>query len=104
MKEFDEYDAVAFIRHNHPELQPYDDDDLLLAIDTAYDYFDNLPDDADDERYALNAVADYVARQLARDKDCPLGQQPRHVSAAIDGLLNYEDTLGDILDDDDDIP
>ena len=100
MKEFDEFDAVAHIRQRHPELQPYDDDDLLLAIDTTYDYFDSLPDDAPDSDYELEPIARYVTRQLARIDDCPLGKQPQHAQAAVEGLLDYEDTLDDILSDD----
>ena len=43
-KEFDENDALAFIRNYVPASikNKYTDDDILLLIDTMYDFFDSI--------------------------------------------------------------
>ena len=41
-KEFDENDAIAYIRNFIPEKirNKYSDDDILLLIDTMYDFYE----------------------------------------------------------------
>ena len=88
MKEFDEFDAIAFIRQQVSEAQACSDDDLLLLIDTMFDYYDSP-----DEQFEIDAVVAQVSRQLARDKECAIPRELVPVLVAAE--LDYEDTLDD---------
>ena len=77
-KEFDENDALAFIRNYVPASikNKYTDDDILLLIDTMYDFFDNgdedeiLYEDEDNgDGYNINEIVNYVKKNLRKDPD-----------------------------------
>ncbi|MBQ7690822.1 MAG: hypothetical protein IJT30_06515 [Muribaculaceae bacterium] len=90
-KEYDEFEAIAFIRQRVSGAQDCSDDDLLLLIDTMFDYYDSLDDDATDDQYDVEFVAAFVARQLAKDKECAI---PRNlVPELVTAELEYETTL-----------
>ena len=93
MKEFDDNDAIKFIRSEVPATQTISEDDLLLVVDTMFDYFESLDDDAPDEAFDEAAIVGYVQKQLKKDKDntVPADLVPAIVTAE----LNYEDTLDD---------
>ncbi len=97
MKEFDENEAVAFIKSQVPEACQYSDDDVVLLIDTMMDYYGALDDDAPDEQWDTPAVTEFVTKQLKRDKLCHI--RAEHVQAMVQAELDYEDTLQ--TDDDD---
>lgn len=93
MKEFDDNDAIKFIRSEVPATQAISEDDLLLVVDTMFDYFESLDDDAPDEAFDEAAIVAYVQKQLKKDKEntVPADLVPAIVTAE----LNYEDTLDD---------
>ncbi|MBQ0068587.1 MAG: hypothetical protein KBT09_02365 [Bacteroidales bacterium] len=93
MKEFDDNDAIKFIRNDVPAAQAISEDDLLLVVDTMFDYFESLDDDAPDEAFDEAAIVAYVQKQLKKDDEnkVPADMVPAIVTAE----LNYEDTLDD---------
>lgn len=93
MKEFDDNDAIKFIRNQVPESAAYSEDDLLLLVDTMFDYFDSLSDDAPDEAFDTEAVVAYVKKQLQRDSDNKIPQEM--VESIVVAELDYEDSLDD---------
>ena len=91
MKEFDEDDALKFIREQVPECAACSDDDLLLVIDTMFEYDETLAEDAPDEAFDLEAIAAYVKKQLKKDAE---NQVPLDiVEKLVEAELDYEDTL-----------
>lgn len=99
--EFDENDAVDYIRRNIPaEIAGlYDDNELLNLIDIVFDYYEanglldiDADDDADDE-VGLDEVADYAARMLRRDKGAKL--TAGHARLMIQAYFDYELSLDD---------
>ncbi len=95
MNEFDEYDAIAYIRQEVVEAKEYSDDDLLLLIDTTFDYYESMDEDAPDEMFSEEAVAAYVSKQLAQDKECRIAAE--HVLPILRAENAYEDTLDEQL-------
>jgi len=99
--EFDENDAVKYIRTHIPaEVSAmYDDNELLNLIDIIFDYYeanglldiDLDDDDDDDDVVAVDDVADYARRMLARDKGARLN--PGHVVPMIEAYFEYESSL-----------
>lgn len=96
--EFDENDAIAYMRGNvGPELAAkYDDDELFNLIDLIYDYFESngmLDIDVDDEDDALDVddLNAYVVRMLRKDKGALLTADD--VPAFVGAYLDYEDSL-----------
>ena len=91
-KIFDEHDAVKFIRDKVAEAKQYSSDDLLLFIDTMYDYYDTIDDDYD---YTETDIVAYVTKQLKKDKENKISLDL--VGALVEAELAYEDTLDDIF-------
>ena len=88
-KEFDEFDAVEYIRsHVAKDLsEKYDDDDLLLLIDAIGDFLSaHSGNDAADK-----AVVEYVKSQLKKDAENVI--EMADVEALVLAELDYEDTL-----------
>lgn len=92
--EFDDYKAVAYIKDHAecPEIKEYDDDDILLVIDTIFEYFEKY-DDEDEFVDDCEAVAAYVRKQLAKDKDNTVSLD--HVLDIVKAEAAYEDSLND---------
>ncbi len=99
MMEFDEDEAIAFIRkHTDPELAAlYDDDELLNLIDLVYDYYEangllDIDLDGDDEEDPdIDELRDYILRMLRKDKGAKLA--PGHVAPLLSAYLEYESSL-----------
>ena len=97
MKIYDENDAIDFIKQNVPEASSYSFDDLILVIDTMFDFYDRFDDDEEaDESVDVDQMADYIMRDLARF-DSPITRD--HMAAIVKAELDYEATL-DLGDDD----
>jgi len=91
MKEFDDNDAIKFIRKQVPECANINEDDLLLVIDTMFEYDETLAEDAPDEAFDVEAIAAYVKKQLKKDSD---NQVPIElVDSIVEAELDYEETL-----------
>ncbi len=105
-KEFDENEAVKFIRNYMPaEIRDmYDDDEILNVIDMIWDFYesegllqipsqndsdDNLPPD-------YEAILAYVKKMLAKDKLAVVDADDVHF--IVEGELEYEKSIG--LEDD----
>lgn len=75
MKEFDESEALDFIRANagSERISAYSDDDLLNIVDMIWDYYEingmlDIDADADDEEDSLpEDITVYVKRMLKKD-------------------------------------
>lgn len=87
-KYYDENDAVQFIRGQVGDeiAAKYTDDDIVLLIDTMFDYFDAHDDDDD-----IELVAAWVAKELRKDKDNHI--EPQDVNAIVAAEIAYEETL-----------
>ena len=101
-KVFDENDAIKFIREYIPEniKNKYSDNDILLLMDTMYDFFDEEDDDDfdeenfDDEAY-LNNIVNYVKKSIRKDPENAIEMDDvRHL---VMGELEYEATIDDIF-------
>ena len=100
-KEFDENDAISFIRSYVPEAikNKYSDDDILLLIDTMFDYFEKgdedevLYDDDVVDEYNINEIVNYVKKNLRKDPDNQI--EVDDIKYLVQGELEYENTLED---------
>ena len=94
MKEFDDSDALKYIRTQVVECGNIEDDDLLLVIDTMFEYDETLSEDAPDEAFEVESIVAYVKKQLKKDSDnkVPLDLVEKIVVAELD----YEDTLDEL--------
>ena len=104
-KEFDENDAIEFIRNFMPEKlkNKYSDDDILLIIDTMYDFYEKgdeqetLYDEGDDnnDEFNLNEIVNFVKKSIRKDPDNQVDMDD--VKVIVEGEIEYENTLGDLL-------
>ncbi len=98
-KEFDENDAILYIRsHIAPEISArYDDDELLNLIDIIFDYYESngLLDidfsDSDDDEPDTDEILEYITRMLRKDKAATL--TPEDAAPMLDAYLDYEASL-----------
>lgn len=95
--EFDETQAIKYMRRSVPEASGYDDDELFNVIDMIFDYYESngmleidLDDDADTEPETDDIIA-YVCRMLARDKGAKL--DAAHAGPLVRAYLDYENSL-----------
>lgn len=91
MKEFDDNDAVKFIRSKVAECANIDEDDLLLVVDTMFEYDETLDEDAPDEAFDVEAIAAYVKKQLKKDAENKVPLEL--VEQIVEAELDYEETL-----------
>lgn len=91
MKEFDEFEAVEFIKNAVPELHDCNDDDILLIIDTMLDYDEMVGEDATDEQLSVEAVAAYVAKQVVRDPEFSISAEL--IAPVVQACDAYDDYL-----------
>ncbi len=100
--DFDENDAIAYIRAHIPAdvAALYDDNELLNLIDIIFDYYEanglldlDIDDDDTDDEVSLDEVSDYARRMRARDKGAHLA--PEHVPGMIQAYFDYESSLQD---------
>ena len=104
-KEFDENDAIEFIRNFMPEKlkNKYSDDDILLIIDTMYDFYEKgdeqetLYDEGDDnnDEFNLNEIVNFVKKSIRKDPDNQVDMDD--VKVIVEGEIEYENTLDDLL-------
>lgn len=96
--DFDEKDAIAFIRQRLPrESSSIDDDEILNVIDMIWDYYDengfldlDLAVDGDDELDTADLIS-YAQRLNAKDRHSPL--TTADIEAIVKAELEYEDSL-----------
>ena len=101
-KEFDDNEAIKFIRNYVPASikNKYSDNDILLLIDTMFDFFESEDDENfdeenfDDQAY-LNTIVNYVKKSIRKDSDNVIEMDD--VKSLVMGELEYEATL-DIFD------
>ena len=100
-KEYNEDDAIQYILRNLPQevAQQYNDDDILLVIDSIFDFYDergffNLDFEGDDIDFDEVELVEYVKKALKKDKDnrVKIGD----VANIVHLELEYEDTLSEI--------
>lgn len=99
MNTYDEDDAVKFIRAFLPEeIRPkYTDDEILLVIDTIWDYYEskgltslnNI--ETEDEELDVKALTEYVERELKKDDEIIMDHAD--LPFIIKGELEYEESL-----------
>ena len=92
--EFDENKAIDYIKAHveNPDIAKYDDDDILLVIDTIFEYFEKYDENEDFDDDNETVIA-YVKKQLAKDKDNAIGLD--HVAEIVEAETAYENTLDD---------
>lgn len=94
--EFDEYDAIEYMRDAMCDGVDYDDDELLNVIDMIYDYYEangllDIDVDSDEPDVDPADIVDYVKRMLAKDKGASV--KPSDVSSLVRAYLSYENSL-----------
>ena len=104
-KEFDENDAIEFIRNFMPEKlkNKYSDDDILLIIDTMYDFYEKgdeqetLYDEGDDnnDEFNLNEIVNFVKKSIRKDPENQVDMDD--VKVIVEREIEYENTLDDLL-------
>lgn len=92
--EFDENKAIDYIKAHveNPDIAKYDDDDILLVIDTIFEYFEKYDENEDFDDDNEKVIA-YVKKQLAKDKDNDISLD--HVAEIVEAETAYENTLDD---------
>lgn len=100
MKEFDENDAVDFMRSSLPEEDKtiYDDDQILNLIDIIWDYYEqnglldiDIDDDNDDNNDILPDLIEYAQRMVKKDRNSIISLE--HIPILIEAELKYEDSI-----------
>lgn len=99
-KTFDENDAIEFIRNFIPSdiKNKYSDNDILLLMDTMFDFYDENEDDdelynediVNDEAF-INRIVNYVKKSIRKDPDNAIEMDD--VKHLVLGEVNYESTL-----------
>lgn len=94
--EFDENKAIDYIKAHveNPDIAKYDDDDILLVIDTIFEYFEKYDENEDFDDDNEKVIA-YVKKQLAKDKDKDNAISLDHVAEIVEAETAYENTLDD---------
>lgn len=92
--EFDENKAIDYIKAHveSPDIAKYDDDDILLVIDTIFEYFEKYDENEDFDDDNEKVIA-YVKKQLAKDKDNAISLD--QVAEIVEAETAYENTLDD---------
>lgn len=99
-KEYDENEAIKFINNYLPQdiKGKYTDDDILIVIDTIFDYYESKGffdidsyDDAEEDLQVHDLIG-YVKNQLLRDRDNSIDMDD--VMPLVLGELEYEESLG----------
>lgn len=97
-KEFDENDAIEFIRQYIPDKikNKYSDDDILLLIDTMYDFYEKGDEDEakyedESDEYNITEIVNYVKKNIRKDPDNQIEMDD--VKALVEGEIEYENTL-----------
>lgn len=102
MKDFDENDAILFMRQEAgPELSAKypDDDELYNIIDLIFDYLqangllDIDFDEDDDDEIDMDDLMTYVSRMLKKDKGAKMS--PEDARQFVEAYFAYEDSLDD---------
>ncbi len=101
-KQYDEAEAIKFIRNYMPDniSSLYDDDEILNVIDMIWDFYESegllqIPaqDDADDDMAPdYQAILTYVKKMLAKDKLAVVDADD--VRYIVEGELEYEKSIG----------
>ncbi len=98
-KTFDENDAIKFIRNYVPNeiKNKYSDNDILLLMDTMYDFYeaeeddDLLDDDPINNEAYLNRIVNYVKKSIRKDPENNIEMDD--VKSLVMGEIEYENTL-----------
>lgn len=97
-KEFDENDAIEYIRQyaQNKIKNKYTDDDILLLIDTMYDFYESDYDieakyEDEGDECSVNEIVNYVKKNLRRDPDNQIEMDD--VKVLVEGEVEYENTL-----------
>lgn len=93
--EYNEDDAIRYMRGHVAGAEAYDDDQILNLIDIIFDYYDEHGDldieaDGDDDD-DVAAIAVYAAKLLAKDKGCVI--RPEHIAPLVAAEIEYEMSL-----------
>ena len=98
-KEYDENDAIVFIKNYLPQdiKTKYNDDDILIVIDLIFDYYDekgyfDISVDDDEGELSVTDLTGYVKNKLRKDPDNIIEMDD--VAPIILGELDYEESLG----------
>ena len=93
--EYNEDDAIRYMRDNVEGAQAYDDDQILNLIDIIFDYYDENGDleiDCDDEDADDTAgIAAHAAKLLAKDPGNEI--RPEHIEPLVAAEIEYELSL-----------
>jgi hypothetical protein len=96
--EFDETQAIKYMRAHTQGAQDYDDDELLNLIDIVYDYYEanglldiDADSDEDDDEPNADDIAEYAVRMIKKDKGAKL--DIALVPALVAAYLEYESSL-----------
>jgi len=97
MFEYDEDEAIAFIRNQLPqELKTrFSDDDLNYIIDLIYEYYESkglLNDDEEEVEIDLDDLTAFVVKNATKDKVGVYTDEEIHF--IVDGEIAYCETLG----------
>lgn len=98
-KTFDENDAIEFIRNYIPRTirNKYSDNDILLLMDTMYDFYDEEDDDeiydedSENNEAYVNRIVNYVKKGIRKDPDNNIEMDD--VKYLVLGEIEYENTL-----------
>ncbi len=93
--EYNEDNAIAYMRSHVAGAEAYDDDQLLNLIDIIFDYYEENGDldiDAEgDDDDDIEALAAHAAKLLAKDKGNLIARE--HIAPLVAAEIEYELSL-----------
>lgn len=93
--EYNEEDAIQYMRSHVPGAESYDDDQLLNLIDIIFDWYEESGDleidAADDDDEDIAALTAHAAKLLAKDSGNVI--RTEHVAPLIAAEVAYEMSL-----------
>ena len=88
---YDENLAIKYIKSQLPADWSCEEDDILLLIDSMFDYYEENDDFGTEEEPAVKGLVEYVKKALEKDKLNTI--KPEYVEQIVKAELEYESQL-----------
>lgn len=99
IKEFDEDEAISFIRKTLPDgvSEKYTDDEILYIIDIIWEWYERNGyttldfSISEEETLDLDIISEYVRKEIGKDGEIIM--DPKDIDLIVRGEIQYEESL-----------